>query len=79
MTTCVYPPSLAADSPTGPYSTDWTLRPKMLREKDCVANILIKRLRSTSNTPRSSTPVSDLGRAREPFELDNLMGSGSLG
>ena len=38
-----------------------------------------KRLRSTSSTPRSTTPVSDSGRARAPFQLDRLMRIGSVG
>ena len=40
-----------------------------------------KRLRSTSNTPRSTTPITILEgrRARAPFELDRLMGIGSVG
>ena len=38
-----------------------------------------KRLRSTSNTLRSTTPVSDPGRARAPFELDRSMGIDSVG
>ena len=33
-----------------------------------------KTLRSTSNTPRSTTPVGESGRAKAPFELDKLMG-----